>query len=350
MSYQLRLLKILFFLAAVHSHTVQANPAEEADETDDLSTAKPPHQPLAAFYQKKSPFSLRHDPTRKRSIFFPQLVSYFLPGFDQVWERQYDSALIYAATGTVGLVYANYRAQQLGAANLRTQNNNAYGSKDNYYRGYTLGNEIYQVAGGLSTYHSFRSAVRSRQNSGDFAFLKEEESLSEIMISPFRVDYLARPTTWIPLSIGVLLAYLQNTPSALAQSDMRSTPLKSSDYFYSAASGYEAGVSEESVFRGWLLPAARYGMDSELLANLTQATVFGLAHLGTVKVPIIQAVFGYYLGYLTIHNNWTISEGVFIHSWWDFISFLATYSSQDKNSPQKIKQPKFLLLPLEWHF
>ena len=43
---------------------------------------------------------------------------------------------------------------------------------------------------------------------------------------------------------------------------------------------------------------------------------------------------GYYLGYLSQKNHWTLKEGIFIHAWWDLIAFTGSYlyDSRDKRS------------------
>lgn len=320
-----------------------------AEEEEDAPKPPPkiPESQLPSYYFKDSPFRLITKPDQKRGIFFPQIFSFLIPGLDQIIEHQFDSGLIYLTMAVGGLAYADNRRSQMTKENFEKEKKETYNSKDNYFRGYNLGIQIYQLAGGLSTYHSFRTAVRSRLQYGEFAFLKEEETRSDLLLAPFRFDFVLRKTTWIPLALATAIAIYENTPGALQSQDLRSTPLKSSDYFYTAASSYEAGISEEAIFRGWMLPALRHQMDSTFYANITQAAIFGLAHLGAVKVPILQALFGFYLGGVTIENNWTISESIFIHTWWDVAAFLSGYSSTKKNPTAKVPS---IVIPLEWHF
>ena len=171
----------------------------------------------ASFYQRKSPFQLVYDTQRPRGIFLPQIVSLFLPGFDQYWEKQYAWGAAYTATALAGYIYASNRAAALGSDTIKKENKNAYSSKNNTYREYNLGSQLTIVSGGLSTYHSFRTAVRSREQTDDFYFLREEESIGDLFLSPLRFDYLLRPTTLLPLAIAGVIAYVNNIPWSLVQ-------------------------------------------------------------------------------------------------------------------------------------
>jgi membrane protease YdiL (CAAX protease family) len=97
------------------------------------------------------------------------------------------------------------------------------------------------------------------------------------------------------------------------------------DLLFSGGLAYNAGFTEEAVFRGWLLPVAyQYTGQRWWLANGLQAAFFGLAHYDKKNnpVPWPQTLLGYYFGYLTRKNGWSLSEAIFVHTWWDAVLFL----------------------------
>jgi hypothetical protein len=265
------------------------------------------------------------DPTRERATFWPQVASFLIPGFDQWWERQTSAAYLYSgiAVGGLGVTATsgleNYSDNQSAGTQISQGNDSV--------RAYLLGGEIYSFAGYMSAYHSFRSAVRTRQEHGEYAFLPrdKEETPDQLMKAPFHFAYLERPTTFIPL--GLLLA------SALLSSS-NGHQLLFSDGFYSASNSYLAGVGEESLFRGYVAPRLMESFDSPFWSNTTTATLFGAAHIASDnQIPYFQFLFGWYVGWLSQRNQWTLSEGIFIHAWWDLILF--AYSATDHSSITK---------------
>ncbi|MBC7530540.1 MAG: hypothetical protein H7318_03115 [Oligoflexus sp.] len=43
---------------------------------------------------------------------------------------------------------------------------------------------------------------------------------------------------------------------------------------------------------------------------------------------MVQLGFGYYLGWLSQSQDWTLGEGLFIHAWWDVIAVTSSYRSE----------------------
>ena len=311
---------------------------------------------------KSSVFAVDNEPTRPRSDIFIPLVSFFLPGFDQWWEGQYTAAALYTGAALSGylyqsatvaandLVYAREVRKQQQAKNGSDQSNNDAGfdQKDVAERKYTLGGLVAQGAGGMSAYHSFRTAVRTRQAHGEYGFLTKEESPLDIFAAPLHFQYLARPTTWIPLTIALALAGLQvrGEPPVGMQHDT----LSSADWFFASAFSYNAGTHEEALFRGWIMPVMRDSWGSDFWSNAGQSVLFALAHLGTTSVPLPQLLLGYHLGYVTQRNAWTLGEGVFIHTWWDVLAFASTYSYKLKNPGAVNLTPVLWLPPFETVF
>jgi hypothetical protein len=257
-------------------------------------------------------------------IFFPQLVSFFLPGFDQYWEGEYAAGATYSGVALGGILAGDFfykRARDRLGDKFEHEDSGDIETKDRDVRPMQLGDQLLQAAGGMSAYHSFRSAAMRRKPYGDFAFLKTQDSPIDVLVAPFQFQYLTRPTTYLPIGIALALVAFESKNSEQVK-------LTGSDIAYSGMFSYNAGVHEEAVFRGWLLPVAREATGSDLGSNLLESAAFAAVHLTTVSVPWPQFILGMHLGYVTQRNGWSISESAFIHTWWDIITFLGVYSSE----------------------
>ncbi len=277
---------------------------------------------------------LRRRPEKPRNFFFPALGSFVVPGLGQWLEGQWQAGIFYGATGVAGLgiaAAAVQRAGELPNANVDTQSN--------LIRTYQLGAQIYQSSGGLSAYASFRTAVRSQQPAGRFTFLKHEETTGDLLLAPFAFSEILRPTTFIPLLAAVALSLLDS-------SAMRGRNLTFADAGFASAFSYNAGTHEEAVFRGWLMPIGQEYLGNEFWANTATATLFAAAHISSeLKFPIYQFLVGWYLGYQTQANEWTLQQAIFIHTWWDVIAFTSIYLTAKTRPAAMITLP---LINLTW--
>jgi membrane protease YdiL (CAAX protease family) len=277
--------------------------------------------------------SLINQPTRPRAFFGPQLLSFVLPGFDQWYEGQVASGLFYSGVA-VGGIFLTTGASDTSEEGAQSGSVDA---RDNRVRQRALGMQTYQAMGGMSAYASFRSAVRSQQANGKFLFLKHEETSADIFAAPFRFSFLTKSSTLIP--VGVLFAIAAYTViedrKVTHTGDRKRYGYNASDFFYASAFSYNAGTHEEAVFRGWLMPMTQHYFDNEFWSNTLTATLFAAAHLNSTKIPAPQFLLGWYLGYLTQKNEWQISEGVFIHTWWDVIAINMGYLLQTKKEARE---------------
>lgn len=274
---------------------------------------------------------LPKEPERKRGVVLGPLLSFLLPGIDQWYENQYRSAAFYTGMAVVGI-----QVTVLGLKNLEERNFSADTTdptgRDNDARMVMLGSQMYMAAGSYSAYESFRSAVRTRQPYGEYAFLTKEETTGDLLLAPFDYKLLARPTTFVPLGlalVGVSIALNQ-------EGGLGNASFTASDAGFSAGFSYLAGTNEEALTRGWIMPAMMESWDSKFWSNTATATVFAAAHISPRNpVPWPQFVAGWYLGYLTQRNEWTLRESIFVHTWWDVIIFTGGYlyeSQQDRKN------------------
>ena len=302
-------------------------------------------------------FVLPNEPDRPRNYWFPPLLSFILPGFDQWAEAQTGPAVVYSSVGLAGYLYGSNAAQDIRIPKDKDDDESVLDNKGNAERKSLIGLQTMQVSGGISAYHSFRTAVRSRPN--EFKFLRYEETPKEILLAPFRFDFLARKTTWIPLGLGLAVAGLQiSALKADDTDDMKPSKFTGGDALFAGGLSYNAGTHEEAVFRGWVMPMFQEWTDSEWVSATASAAIFAAAHLSTNPRPIPQFMLGYYWGWLSQKNRWTLAEGIFIHAWWDVIFFATSYqfekiSKSDKSSNtngSKALMPAFMLPPFAMTF
>ncbi len=297
--------------------------------------------------RKESAFDYPSQPERPRATFMPALFSLILPGFDQWQEGQIGYGAAYSGLALFGLGYASAFSERASNAGEPGLDQPRPVAPDEFNRRVQWGSQLTLVAGSLSAYHSFRSAARTHRPNGDYAFLGRDESPAEIMLAPFRFDFLTRTTTLLPLGlIAGLYAYTMSTE----QDGVVRDPLTNSDAFFASALSYGAGTGEEAAFRGWLMPELRQVTGSDFWSNSITATIFALAHLSTIDVPVVQLGLGYYLGHVTQRNRWRIAESVFIHTWWDVFAFLMIFQTSEKaerDARQAVhKKPPTVLLPI----
>lgn len=147
---------------------------------------------------------------------------------------------------------------------------------------------------------------------------------------------MTRITTIIPLSIVAGLYIITANSQFEEEDDYKRDSLSSSDFLYTGTISYLAGVHEEALFRGWVMPVLMEWTDSPFWSNTLTSVGFSLAHLGSVDVPVVQLLLGWYLGYVSQSNQWTLSESIFIHAWWDVFALLGMYSIKRKDSKAKL--------------
>jgi membrane protease YdiL (CAAX protease family) len=297
-------------------------------------------------------FAPHHSPQEPQNLYWRPLVSFLLPGFDQYMQGHVTSGALYSSVWLGSSFWYLNRANKLdetqdamGWKEWSDQQQDDYMNHEELPRQTLLASQYVTSVGALSAWHSFRSVVETHRASGRFDFLREEETPMDLLAAPFQFSQLQRKTTWIPLLVAAGIGAL--APNALHE-DYQRDPYSSSDAFYASAISYNAGVSEEALFRGYLQPMIYDGWRSSLGSNAIQALIFGLAHRATIDRPIAQAGMGFYLGWLQEKRNWTLSESIFVHAWWDVIalssSYLVRLKDEKRGPPPVIWLPAFSVL------
>lgn len=278
-------------------------------------------------------FSLKREKPEEKGVFWGPMFSVLMPGVNQAWEKQWAQAGLYAGIGFLGsqvMFSSNITEEELKEVEEDGFNDTEFDK----YRQYQLGAQIYSVAGSLSAYASFQSSVKYRKEKlGEYEFIKKQETVDEILTAPFEFSFIKRKTTWIPLSVIAGLVVLSD--------GMSMGNFQGSDAFYTSAYSYNAGTSEEAMFRGWLMPMFHQKFDSAFWGNATTSVLFAAAH-GFNPAPLPQLAMGYYLGWLTQKNDYSIQESVFVHVWWDVFAIAATYMDGESDNDEMIYLPLYL--------
>ncbi|WP_218110125.1 CPBP family intramembrane glutamic endopeptidase [Oligoflexus tunisiensis] len=321
-------------------------PADAPREPLDASWFAPadaPREPLDASW-----FAPADAPKEPQNLYWRPILSLFLPGLDQYAQGHTRSGLVYSSVWAGSLIWYTNRARKLKDMHedmqwdLWTESQKSdFAQHEELPRQATLALQYTLSIGALSAWHSFRSGVETHRASGRFAFLEHEETPMDLLVAPFEFSHLQRKTTWIPLLVAAGLGAMG--PNFLSE-DYQRDPFSSADAFHTAAISYNAGVAEEALFRGYLQPLFYDQTHSTLWANTLQATLFALAHRGTVERPVAQAGIGFYLGWLQQKRNWTLSESIFIHTWWDVIALSSSYLVRLKDD-KRGRAPPVIWLP-----
>jgi len=256
--------------------------------------------------------------------FWMPLVSAAVPGVGQFAGGDPPSGAGFAGAAVVG--YVLYFTGDTASAHLTDLPRNPAGQQA------LAGLEIATAAGFLSAYDAFQRALPSLRQVGKYGFITAHESLGHLLLAPFDAHMLGRWTTWIDLAHTAIVT------TALVISETRPgkryVPFQVHDGALTATLAYGAGTGEEAAFRGWLFPLLYQNLGRHLwLADGLQATIFGGLHVpqaGPFAADI--AVWGFYEGWLTRRNGWSVRESVFHHFWYDAIVIAATFLTQGAQS------------------
>lgn len=182
-----------------------------------------------------------------------------------------------------------------------------------------------------SVYSSYRDAGGGRQ----------DERIEELLIAPFRWEYLSSPWVYAPLvmlaaAIGVSGPYNETT---LVNDRFMTDGTRE---FLTIYQSMNAAVAEEAFFRGYLNHSLsrRHGV---VTGGLVSGTLFGLAHLqggASVASVLPQTLYGYYFAFLQHKNGGDIREGIALHFWWDVIVFayqFQAYRADRRHSRSKME-------------
>ncbi|MBI3581617.1 MAG: CPBP family intramembrane metalloprotease [Nitrospinae bacterium] len=175
----------------------------------------------------------------------------------------------------------------------------------------------------------------------------DRTSLGDLLLAPFRPSVVSSPVVIISGLLGVadgLYGYpkrsgtFSNISSVTAMNQHMSRD--SGTAYYEGASfavSYGAGVSEEMVFRGMLLPILDYKYDQRTGLWVSSLS-FGLLHslnpgAGGIYVPAQATALGLLFGWQVQEDGYRISKAIAAHFWFDFISSTTTWLANPTQNP-----------------
>jgi membrane protease YdiL (CAAX protease family) len=192
-----------------------------------------------------------------------------------------------------------------------------------------IGAQLAGDAGALSAYDAFGRALPALQADGKYRFVTRHAPTASLLFAPFDPKFLGRWTTWIDLTFtgAVAVIILSGREPGRAYE-----PYKARDAAFIAGLSLNAGVGEEALFRGWLLPLLHENTGGRFwLANGLQATVFGALHIPQAReFAIVIVAWAVYEGWLTRRNGWDVRESVFHHFWHNVIAGTAEFLAQER--------------------
>lgn len=149
---------------------------------------------------------------------------------------------------------------------------------------------------------------------------RHEEPITELLAAPLRFDYLKRPTTWLGLGLPMLYLLFRHKHAP-------KHPLSASVIGTSSSFGFNAGLDEAPLYRGWLLPGDGEDDRGDSGGHILAGSLFGVVQVpGRKTFPWSQALFSLYAGFITQRDDWRLSEMIFAHAWYDVAIFLLNYS------------------------
>jgi membrane protease YdiL (CAAX protease family) len=201
---------------------------------------------------------------------------------------------------------------------------------------FLAGLQLTQTAGFMSAYDSFHRALPALQRRGRYTFLKTHEPLGRVLAAPFDLGLIRKKAVWMPLAGLTLLAGGLVAVERHGDDDPFAR-VRSHDVVFGGQLSYQAGVAEEALFRGYLLPVLQQHTGEAKMANVIQAAIFGGLHYSKDNpVPVVQTALGFLTGAVVQKRGGSIREGVFLHFWWDVAAVTAELLVQKSASKDRV--------------
>ncbi len=200
----------------------------------------------------------------------------------------------------------------------------------------------------------FYSVYSSYRDAGGISMDSNEKYL-DLALAPFQKQFILNKKFLIPIGLGLLFAIYETVhPPKNPEKILLYPGMKNSGFmgFYTTVVSFNAGVSEEAFFRGFLnhYLIRNWGFEKGLISS---SLIFGLAHLSnSVGNALFASFAGAYLGYLHYKENWDIRQGIAIHFWWDviIIALSLRYTKEDPNVLKNTREIFFMPIQYQIQF
>ena len=278
----------------------------------------PIFQALLAIMLVLGAASARADPAEP---WLKGLASLVVPGAGQASNGDYGEAALHFgvfAVSVYGVIRYQDKSDYLDADQRYDEDNNREFINKTTLR-YDYAARLVTDMALYSGYAAYRDA-RARDNSG-FRTPAPRESLADLAVAPFSINYLSRPTTFIPLLLEAAVLYHEKD-SKDAYGIYRANDVSERDlHVFNLTANEMTAVGEEAFFRGFLNNefSSRYGDGAGLV---TSSVIFGLAHTGQGQTAnALQATAaGFYFGWMHQKNGYAVGEGAALHYWFNVLA------------------------------
>jgi hypothetical protein len=248
------------------------------------------------------------------------LTSALIPGLGQALQKDYDTAALHFGVfaASLGTAYHYENKPDFIKDDVRYKDPDRETiNQTTLRRDFAL--RLATDTSLYSSYGAYRDG-RERNNAG-YRTPAPKESLGDLAVSPFRWEYLSRPTTFIPIGLQALAAFGSKSGYGIYRAlDVSKADLQ----IYNVTANEFTGVGEEAFFRGFLNNefSNRWGNGWGLAGS---SAIFGLAHTGQGNTAnALEAGFaGAYLGWVHQRNGFQVGEGVAIHYWINVLAGLS---------------------------
>lgn len=263
------------------------------------------------------PAAARAQPSPSLAAFASAIV----PGLGQASYGNYEEAAahfgIFALSLSTGLYYQHKPDFLSDDARYDDAGNREYINQTTLRRDLALRLAVDTAL--FSSYGAYRDG--RRQDGRAYRTPAPKESLSDLALAPFSLEFLSRPTTFIPLAFQAWAV----SRSKGAYGIYRGPDVSARDlHIYNVTANEFTAVGEEGFFRGFINNefSDRWGNGWGLAFS---SLLFGIAHTGQGQTAnaVEASIAGAYLGWIQQRNGFEIGEGVALHYWINVLAGIA---------------------------
>ena len=189
--------------------------------------------------------------------------------------------------------------------------------------------------------------LRLKDENPGFGPPVDRTPLGDLMLAPFKPEVMSSPLVIVSALLGFADGYYgpgkkQGAYSAVSSVTAMNRRMgrDTGTAYYEAASfgvSYGAGVSEEMIFRGMIMPIIdhKYGKTTGLVSS---SIGFGVLHslnpgASGIYLPLQATFMGLLFGLQVQEDDYNISKTIAAHFWYDFVSTTTTWLANPGENP-----------------
>lgn len=193
-----------------------------------------------------------------------------------------------------------------------------------------------------------KEVLREKAENPEFWLKIDDTPLSDLMVAPFKREVISSPLVVAFALLGIADGIYGYPERKRSFSDIDNVTAMGNRMSRDSGTGYYegmafavsygAGVSEEMLFRGFMLPVIdyKYGKRAGLVSS---SLTFGLLHafnpgLHNPAYTVTQATLaGFIFGYSVQREDYKLSKAIAAHFWYDFLSMTTTWLANPNENP-----------------